>query len=135
MKFADDNVADMEREMPVPMTSFEWYEASEDGPPTEWSDDIAALGDWLIARAKGSSSIISLPGAILTTDTTHYKNAKLALDIVVSLSEPCEGHILRSRVLDILEARLPGEDDHQKRCMDALNEGMHVVWMKERMGK
>jgi len=130
----DDYIREMERTMPVPPTAFPWQDTEN---PHEWTEEIYALMDYLKEKSKGQSSIIYVPSVSFagSMDSGRYwKAAYAALAYVVATCPPCSGALLKSHVLDVLEAAQPNEDDFHAEVMGRFNEAAHVVMTKERYG-
>ena len=126
----DEYIAEMERTMPVPPTSFPWQDMTK---PWEWADDVQELLHYMEDKGTKTSVIFTGGGDRYNNDgAKHWKAALAACQFVVLTSPPCEGHILRSRMLNVLEARLPNEDEFHAQVLGRFGEAMHVVAMKER---
>lgn len=125
----DEFIADMERTMPVPVTSFPWQDRRDSH---QWAPEMAELLAFLEERGRKSSVLFTGSGERFAVPSAEYwKAAYNALLFVVSTSEPCPGHILRSRMCDVLEARLPGRDEFHAEVLGRFSEAMHTVFTKE----
>ena len=125
----DEYIAEMERNMPVPITSFPWQDQSQ---PWEWAEEIRELLYFMEDKGNKSSVLFTADGERYEHGGANaWKVCLAAAQFVILTSPPCEGHILRARMLNVLEKRLPGEDTFQAEVMGRFGEAMHIVKMKE----
>ena len=125
----DAYIADMERQMPVPITSFPWQDQTR---PWEWAAETEELLRFIEKKGQQSSVIFTGDGSRYGHDGANTWKACLgAAQFIILTSPPCEGHIFRSRMLNVLEKRLPDQDDFHGQVMARFGEAMHVVKMKE----
>ena len=126
----DKYILEQERTMPVPITDFPWQDYEK---PWEWTAETKALFDYCADRGRRKNQLISMPGFTRGMDTGRYwRAAAHALNFVVATSAPCDGHILRGRVLEVVERAFPGQDAFHGEVMGRFNEAAHCVMRKER---
>jgi len=122
-------LSEIERTMPVPVTSFPWQDPAD---AHLWAPEMEELLAFLKKKSQGSSAIFTGDGGRYSNPLTRaWRVAYHVLLFVVSSSEPDRAHIIRSRMVDVLEARFPGQDEFHGDVMACFGEAQHIVYTEE----
>lgn len=118
------DLAQMERTMAYPVVSFSWQDEEN---RHEWHKSVVLLLQALMRKERSGGQVLVMMGGGGSSSYggdygKYYRAARMALLYVMTTSSPCMGHILASRVTDVLEARLPGEDDFHANVMSVFHE-------------
>jgi len=126
----DPYIAEMERTMPIPVTSFQWQRP---GDSHEWAEEMQELLGYLLEKSQGSSVLFMPDGGRFDHGLKNaWRTAYDVLVFVCASSDPCETHILRGRILDVLETKYPEQDEFQGDVLACFGEAQHIVFTKER---
>ena len=125
----NDYLSEIERTMPIPVTSFPWQVLAESH---SWAPEMEELLAFLKKKSEGSSAIFTGDGSRYSNPMTRcWRVAFHVLTFVVASSEPDRAHIIRSRMTDVLEAKFPGEDEFHGDVMACFGEAQHIVYTEE----